>query len=634
MTAAEQRQGPGVARELAGAIRQLRPDWMAMAGTSLLCSLLATAAVVPVVGLLLRWLVALSGRVAVADVDIVSFLFTTPSGVVALVLISALLVALAAFEQSCMMILALSHQQGAVLRVRAAFALATTRAPAILRLTTGLVIRLLVLLAPFIAVAGCIYWALLREYDINFYLGRRPPAFWAACGLVGLDLLALVAVAGRYLVGWLLALPLVVVARHPPATALAESARRMLGRRADAAALLAAWALLALALSLAVVPVLQALGRAVAPAFGESLPGMLMFSTIVALVWVAASFALAVTTKGLFALITSQYYAASAPADDGLFHSRRWQQSGSPQPMTRRRWGVVVAAIVTIGAAGAFVGHTLMQDSLADRPVLVFAHRGASGAAPENTLAAFRRAGTEHTDYVELDVQETADGVVVVAHDSDLMKVARSPLKIWNSTAAQLRAVDIGSFFSPAYSDQRVPTLAEALAACKGVSHVDIELKDYGHDQRLEERVVELVEAAGMQAQIVTMSLSERMVAKMKQLRPDWTSGMLIARAFGRVNRLPVDFLAVESKMATPGFVRSAHASGKPVYVWTVNDAQRMIRLIGLGADGLITNYPDLARDVVVHYRSASPAERLFLFVMTRLGVREEISEPENDLRP
>ncbi len=633
MTAAGERPGPGVARALAGVIRQLGPAWLAMAGASLLCSLLATAAVVPLVGVLLRWLVALSGRLAVADVDIASFLFTTRSGVVALVLVSALLVALAAFEQSCMMILALSHQQGAMLRVRAAFALAATRVPAILRLTIRLVIRLLVLLAPFAAVAGCIYWALLRQYDINFYLGRRPPAFWVACALLALDLLALVVVVGRYLVGWLLALPLVVVARHPPATAMAESARRMRGRRADAAALLAAWALLALALSLVVVAVLQALGRAVAPAFGETLPGMLIFSSMVALVWVAVSFAITVTTKGLFALITASYYATNAPADEGRFRSR-WQQPETSPPMTRRRWGVVVAAIVAVGATGAILGHALMQDLLSDRTVLVFAHRGASAVAPENTLVAFRRAGAEHTDYVELDVQETADGVVVVAHDSDLMKVARSPLKIWNSTAAQLRSVDIGSFFSPAYSDQRVPTLAEALAACKGISHVDIELKDYGHDQRLEERVVELVEAAGMQDQIVTMSLSERMVAKMKQLRPDWTSGMLIARAFGRVNRLPVDFLAVEAKMATPGFVRSAHASGKPVYVWTVNDAQRMIRLIGLGVDGLITNYPDLAREVVAHYRSASPGERLFLFVMTRLGVREEISEPENDLRP
>jgi glycerophosphoryl diester phosphodiesterase len=275
-----------------------------------------------------------------------------------------------------------------------------------------------------------------------------------------------------------------------------------------------------------------------------------------------------------------------------------------------------------------------MQDVWADRPVLVFAHRGASEAAPENTLAAFRRAGVEHADFVELDVQESADGVVLVVHDSDLMKLARVPLKIWSSTAAQLRTVDIGSRYSSAYADQRVPTLAEALQACKGITRVDIELKDYGHNHHLEERVAELVEAAGMQKQIVTMSLNRAMAAKMKRLRPTWTSGLLIAKAIGDVSRLPADFFAVESRMAERTLIRSAHAAGKPVYVWTVDDASRMIRLMGLGVDGLITDRPALAREVVDSYAAMNSGQRLLLFVMTRLGVRDEISESEGNLRP
>jgi glycerophosphoryl diester phosphodiesterase len=275
-----------------------------------------------------------------------------------------------------------------------------------------------------------------------------------------------------------------------------------------------------------------------------------------------------------------------------------------------------------------------MKDTWTDRPVLVFAHRGASASAPENTLASFRRAAAEHTDFVELDVQESSDGVVVVAHDRDLMKVARSPLQIWSSTEQQLREVDIGSSFSAKFKDERVPTLAEALAVCKGVCRMDIELKDYGKSRRLEERVVELVEAAGMQNDIVTMSLNRTMVENMKRLRPNWRAGLLAAKAIGQPSRLPFDFLAVESRMATHRFIRAAHAAHKPVYVWTVNDPQRMIRMIGLGADGLITDRPALAREVLARYAAMTQAERLLLFAMTRLGVREEISEPEDDLRP
>jgi glycerophosphoryl diester phosphodiesterase len=285
--------------------------------------------------------------------------------------------------------------------------------------------------------------------------------------------------------------------------------------------------------------------------------------------------------------------------------------------------------VVMAGAA-----YFLMKTTWAERPVLVFAHRGASYTAPENTLAAFRLAGEEHTDYVELDVQESSDGIVMVAHDEDLMKVARSPLKIWNTTAAELRAVDIGSYKSPDYADQRVPTLAEALDTCKGVSRVNIELKDYGHDERLEERVVELVEAAGMQDQIVTMSLSHDMVAKMKSLRPEWTSGLLIAKAIGETSHLRADFLAVESRMATRWFIRRAHAAGKSVYVWTVDDGNRMIRMIGLGVDGLITNRPALAKQVIGEYMGMAPPQRLLLFMMTTLGANTEISEPADELRP
>ena len=624
----------GALRALVDTFRRLRPVWVPMAGTSLLCSVIAAGVVLPLAGLLLRWLIAHSGAPAVADADIALFLLTTWPGFVALVLIGALAIAVAAIEQACLMGIALAWERGVVLRVREACAFGARRVGAITRLATVLMIRLLILILPFAAVAGAVYWALLRQYDINFYLARRPPAFWVAAVALGLDALALLFVTGRQLASWLLSLPLVAVEKHWPATSFGASARRMQGHRREAAAMLVVWALTALALPLAIMPAMQALGRIVAPVFGTTLPGMLSFVGLVAVAWLAVGFAISVLIKGMFALITVRFYVATLPAGDAALPAWRQPVSALTGPRGRWHWGAMVAGIAVAAGAGAVLAHFLVQDVTRKPAVLVFAHRGASAAAPENTLAAFRRAGTERTDYVELDVQETTDGVVVVVHDSDLMKVARSPLKIWASTAAQLRAVDIGSFFAAAYADQRVPTLAEALAVCKGVSRVDIELKDYGHDQQLEERVVDLVEAAGMQDQIVTMSLSPGMVARMKQLRPDWTAGLLIARAIGQVNRLPVDFLAVESEMATLRFIRSAHASGKPVYVWTVNDPQRMIRLIGLGVDGLITNHPALARDVIDYYRTLSPPGRLFLLVMTRLGGREEISEPDDATRP
>jgi glycerophosphoryl diester phosphodiesterase len=224
--------------------------------------------------------------------------------------------------------------------------------------------------------------------------------------------------------------------------------------------------------------------------------------------------------------------------------------------------------------------------------------------------------------------------VVVVAHDNDLMKIGGSPLKVWESTADQLRAVDIGSGFDPRFGSERVPTLAEALAACKGVSRVDIELKDYGHNQRLEERVIEIVEAAGMEDDIVTMSLSRGMVAKMKRLRPAWTSGLLTAKALGDLTGVPADFLAVEKAMATRRFILGAHRAGKPVYVWTVDDPAKMIRVIGLGVDGLITNRPGLAKEIRDQYARMTEAERLLSFIVTSFGAEPDVTPPASEQRP
>jgi glycerophosphoryl diester phosphodiesterase len=92
-------------------------------------------------------------------------------------------------------------------------------------------------------------------------------------------------------------------------------------------------------------------------------------------------------------------------------------------------------------------------------------------------LAAFQRAIDEKADWIELDVQENADDIVVVAHDSDFMKVARNDIKIWDATTEDLRHIDIGSWFGPEFSDQRVPTLREALEVAKSKLGVVIELK-------------------------------------------------------------------------------------------------------------------------------------------------------------
>ena len=632
MTTSENKQG--TLATLAGAAGDFVHEWRTLAGIEVFVVLVSFVVITPMSEALLRMLVSRSGNAAVTDADIALFFFTTKSGLLALLLLVAASIGITIFGQACLMTVGIARAGGGRVRVRDAVAHGATRATSILRLTLALFVRILVLLVPFVAAIGATYWLLLREHDINYYLHARPPVFIVACAIVAVLVLLLTIVLVWKLSSWLLILPLVVFERMRSWPAFAESARRMSGHRLQAVAVLALWGLLTLVVSLATSAAIKLLGRAVAPAFGGTMLGLLVLVGGIVIVWTLCSLAVNIFSASLFALILAGFFLATGPAAQLSLPTRFHNELEVEGRRFRVSWATLIGALAVAVIVASGLAYYLMKDTWTDRSVLVFAHRGASASRPENTLASFRRAGEEHADFVELDVQESSDGVVLVAHDRDLMKVARSPLQIWSSSAQQLREVDIGSYFSTEFKDERVPTLAEVLEVCKGVSRMNIELKDYGKSQHLEDRVVELVEAAEMQKDIITMSLNQRMVENMKRLRPNWTAGLLAAKAIGEPSRLPFDFLAVESRMATRSFIRTAHAAHKPVYVWTVNDPQRMVRMIGLGADGLITDRPALAREVMARYAEMTQAERLLLFAMTQLGVREEISEPEGDLRP
>jgi len=303
---------------------------------------------------------------------------------------------------------------------------------------------------------------------------------------------------------------------------------------------------------------------------------------------------------------------------------------GWPTPTPLQAW--CAAPLVVLGMGGVAALAFLATRNQA--PVVIIAHRGSSAVAPENTLAAFRLAADQRTDLVELDVQESSDGQVLVAHDADLMKVSGNPASIWETDAATLRAIDIGTYKDPRYAAERVPTLAEALAICKGRCKVLVELKSYGHNQRLEERVVQIVEAAGMVNECEFMSLDHDMVRKMKELRPSWRVGILVAKAMGDLTEWKADFLAVEARMASRRFVRRAHRAGQDVYIWTANDPAWMLVGLTRGVDGLITDHPDVARRVIAARARLSEPQRLLVALLIRFGATAQTLAKEDALRP
>ena len=606
--------------------------WKPLALTDIVYKAVSFALLTPAAVLLLRWAMSRAGTRVVADTEIATFLLTTPIGLLTLVAAGAITTGITALELSCLMGIGVAAAKGRHLTVRGALAFGASRAAHVLALAAHMVVRVLAALVPFLLIAGLAYLWLLRRYDINYYLAERPPAFWGAAAIAAAIVAALAALVVRTITRWALALPLVLFEDVLPRHALGESSRRSAGARAVIGIVLAAWAIVASALLAAATMLPDVIGRGLAPNFAGSLAMLLTFIMALALVWAVLGLAAAVFNASVFALVVVRLYlrvgeprVSRIPGAETL--------EGSRAPVRLPAFARIGAAVAAVLFAAGFV---LLAVVVAGRnqPVVVIAHRGSSETAPENTLAAFRLAVEQRADFVELDVQESLDGEVIVMHDADLMRVGRSPHKVWEANAADLRAVDIGSFAGPQFASERVPTLAEALDACKGGSRVIVELKSYGHDQRLEEKVAAIVEAAGMVNDTIFMSLDHDMVRRMKMLRPQWRVGVLVAKAIGDLASLEADFYAVEARLATRGMVRQAHRAGRDVYVWTVNDPAWMLSAMSHGVDGLITDRPDVARQVVARRAGMSDAQRILVALLVRLGARTEALAAEDQLRP
>ncbi len=593
--------------------------WKQLVLTNLLFKIIAFIVLTPFVAVLLNVLVTLSGKSVLADQDIV-FFFLSPMGWVCLIILGAAWLAIGALELAALMSIVAAPETKTV-RPLDALRFSATNAPRILGVTVRMVGIALLIVAPFLIIAAVVYFALLSAHDINFYLQEKPPEFLIAIGIAAIIGLALFFLYLRLIANWFYALPIVFFEQVRPSQALRESRRRATGHRRRIVGWIAGWLLAAAIISSLTTGLVVLIGQWIVPTFAGSLPLLVIAAGFGLLVWSIVNLAVTLLSDTAYAVLNFGFYRAGG-AGEQFDPSRLGIGSSDPdRPLLRiTRTRVILGAIAGVVAAVAIGLVTMNSIKLEDRTEIM-AHRGASAAAPENTMAAVRRAISDDADWVEIDVQETADDEVVVFHDSDFMKLAGNPLKIRDATMEDLRDIDIGSWFDPSFSNERVPTLRHVLQECKGKIRVNIELKYYGYEKQLEQRVVDIVEACGMADQVVIMSLKIDAVKKMKSLRPDWQVGFLMSLAAGNLKQIEADFLAINASFVDRSLVRASHSIGKPVLVWTVNDPVGMSSMISKGVDALITDEPALAREILLQRASMSVPERLLVELAQILGV-------------
>jgi len=232
----------------------------------------------------------------------------------------------------------------------------------------------------------------------------------------------------------------------------------------------------------------------------------------------------------------------------------------------------------------------------------VIAHRGASAFAPENTMAAFKRASEIGADAIELDAKLTRDGVIAIIHDESLGRTTTGKGKVNSINFRELRELDAGKKFSKEFEGERVPSLREVFEYTANRIRVNIELTNYTSVwDNLPEKVIELVTEFGIENEILISSFSPIALIKSKRIMPDLPIGLLVherdPKSISYLKRIITghEFFHPQETLIRGRNVNEYLKTNKSLIAWTVNEPERIKELLTLGIAGIITDVPDVA---------------------------------------
>lgn len=229
--------------------------------------------------------------------------------------------------------------------------------------------------------------------------------------------------------------------------------------------------------------------------------------------------------------------------------------------------------------------------------VLAIAHRGASGHAPENTLAAFRRAVAQGVSFIETDLHLTRDAHFVAIHDGDVDRTTGGHGSIHTMTLAEARRLDAGSWFASEFAGERIPTLEEVLDFAHRHDVVFyLELKPSGFWGG-EHALISALRDFDEIPRVVIISFDPRILVSLREIEPTLMTGLLCDGQFERpcekARQIGARQLAVRGDLITPQLIHEAHKYDLQVICWTINSPAHMRLLADAGVDGIMSDYPD-----------------------------------------
>lgn len=247
----------------------------------------------------------------------------------------------------------------------------------------------------------------------------------------------------------------------------------------------------------------------------------------------------------------------------------------------------------------------------------VISHRGANRVAPQNTIPAFEKSLEIGCDGFETDIHLTADGHPVICHNYTIDETSNGSGEVGSKTLEELRSYDFGSYFSEEFAGTKLPTLEEFLdISAKGdIEIMNIEIKPpLDGNMEIVGKTIEAVKAKGLFDNLLISSFDPNVLVECKRIDPNCKTGFLYApnklffykqMLFGYVKfakKIKADYLHPHYFAVTKSYVKNLHKNGIKVNVWTVDKPEVAIKLLKYGVDGLITDLPAMANELVEKY--------------------------------
>lgn len=232
----------------------------------------------------------------------------------------------------------------------------------------------------------------------------------------------------------------------------------------------------------------------------------------------------------------------------------------------------------------------------------IIGHRGASGHAPENTMASFRKAVELGATFIETDLRLSHDARFVAMHDATLDRTTNGRGLVRDFTLDQLRELDAGSWYGPEFADEKIPTIEEILAFAREADIVFyLEIKHDAAAWGMHHGLATALRAAGEAARTVVISFDLRILQNLRRFDATQLTGLLYESPLENPVEAAMNVgarqLAPRADLVTPDLMSKAQDAGMQVVAWTVNEPDQMLALAAAGVNGIITNYPDRMRD-------------------------------------